>query len=67
MAYGPDLEAAFRRAAHFVDRLLKGAHVVDLPIERPSQFYLVVNARIARDLGVTIPRSVLHRADELLE
>ena len=66
VSYGPDLEGAFHRAAYFVDRILKGARPADLPIEQPQQFQLVVSLKTARALGVTIPQSVLLRADEVI-
>jgi len=67
ISYGPDLAALFRRAAYFVDKILKGADPATLPVERPTKFELVVNLRTARALGLAIPRSILLRADEVIE
>ena len=63
MSYGASLSAIYRRAAHYVDKILKGATPADLPIEQPTAFELVVNLRTAKELGVDIPKSLLVRAD----
>ena len=65
-SYGPDLQDTYYRAAYFVDRLLKGAKPSDLPVEQPNKLVLVVNERTAKTLGVTIPESILLRADEVI-
>lgn len=67
MAYGPDISWNFRRSAWYVDRILKGAKPADLPIEQPTKWGLVVNLRTARAFGLTIPGSVLVRADEVIQ
>lgn len=67
MSYGPDLEAAFHRAAYFVDRLLKGAKPADLPIEQATTLQLVLNLRAAKVLDFRFPQSLLLRADELIQ
>ena len=67
MAYGSDVVDEFRRAAYFVDRILRGTMVSDLPVEFPTKFELVINLKAARGLGLTVPPSLLARANEVIE
>ena len=67
IAYGPNLDVVYRRAAVYVDKLIKGAPAPSLPVEQPVNFYLAVNLKTAKALGLTIPSSILVRADELIE
>ena len=67
MAYGPSYNDLFRRAAVFVDKILKGAKPADLPVEQPKKFEFIVNLKAAKQIGLTIPPNVLVRADRVIK
>jgi putative ABC transport system substrate-binding protein len=67
MTYGPNLAANFRRAAYYVDRILKGTKPADLPVEQPMKLELVLNLKTAQALGFTLPPSILFQADEVIK
>ena len=67
MTYGPDLDDAWRNAATYVDKILKGSKRADVPVQLPTKYELVINLKTAKSLGLTVPPTLLARADELIE
>jgi putative ABC transport system substrate-binding protein len=67
LSYGPDSTDIFRRAAPYVDRILRGAKPADLPVQLPTKFEMAVNVKTAKALGLTVPQSILLGADEIIE
>ena len=67
LSYSPDPQESFRRAASYIDRVLRGAKPADLPVQLPTKYTMVVNLKTAKALGLTVPQSILLRADQVIE
>jgi putative ABC transport system substrate-binding protein len=67
MSYGPNFTDLLRRAATYVDKILKGAKPADIPVEQPTKFEFVINLKTAKQIGLNIPQSVLYRADRVIK